>query len=510
MRASRNVISSFAASIWTAAVGLLVLPVYLRYIGVESYGLIGFLLTLQAWFLLLDMGLSPTTSREMARFSGGQHSAQGICDLLTSMEMVYAAVALLLALGLAAASRWLATDWLQLRTLSIDEATRALMLMAPIVAFQWMATLYRSAINGLQQQVLLGGLTVAMVSMRALATLAVLAWFAPTLEAFVLTQSVTLLIEAIALRWYLRRSLPAGRGQFSLKALKAVWQFAAGITAITVLATLLNQLDKLLLARLLTLEHFGHVSLAMTVIGAMAIVVIPVFNAAYPRFTELVASGQHDALAVEYHAFSQATAIAVLPIAATLALFSPYAVFAWTGDRQLTAFVAPIVSAWAVGSALNGLMHVPYALQLAVGWMRLSLILNAFAVAVMVPAILFFVPRYGAVAAGWIWTVLNSCYFTVGIMVMHRRVLKGEMARWYLRDVGIPCAATLAAILLCWMAQPHLNLVGRVQSAAFTAAALIFSGTCAMVSTPAGRRLLRACLSALNYRQEVIAAKSRP
>lgn len=59
------------------------------------------------------------------------------------------------------------------------------------------------------------------------------------------------------MRWYLDRRLPIERGRFSMVALKGVWRFAAGISAITVLATLLNQIDKSLLAKLLNLEAFG-------------------------------------------------------------------------------------------------------------------------------------------------------------------------------------------------------------------------------------------------------------
>jgi O-antigen/teichoic acid export membrane protein len=336
VRTSLNMLSGFAAGGWSALVGLVVLPFYLKYLGIEAFGLVGFLLTLQAWFLLLDMGLSPTTSREMARFSGGQHSQQGIRNLFTSLEWVYALIAVFLALTLVAGARWLVSDWLQLKSLRPEVAAAALSLMAAMVAIQWMAMLYRSAINGLQRQVWLGGLTIALSSLRALASVAVLAWISPTLNAFVLAQSACYLMEAAVMRWYLGRRLPVARGRFSMAALKAVWQFAAGISAITVLATLLNQIDKLLLAKLLNLEEFGYFSLSMSVIGTLSIIVSPLFNAAYPRLTELAASGQNKVLSAEYHAFSQIAAFTILPIAATLAVFSSQAVYAWTGDRKLT------------------------------------------------------------------------------------------------------------------------------------------------------------------------------
>ena len=62
------------------------IPLYIKYLGIEAYGLIGLFAVLQAWLVLLDMGMSPTLSREMARFTGGHHSPQSIRDLLRTLE----------------------------------------------------------------------------------------------------------------------------------------------------------------------------------------------------------------------------------------------------------------------------------------------------------------------------------------------------------------------------------------------------------------------------------------
>ena len=43
------------------------LPMYIKYMGAEAYGLVGFFSMLQAWFNLLDLRLTPTIGRETAR-----------------------------------------------------------------------------------------------------------------------------------------------------------------------------------------------------------------------------------------------------------------------------------------------------------------------------------------------------------------------------------------------------------------------------------------------------------
>ena len=62
-----NVIFNYVGRIYASLVGILIFPLYLRHLGAEGYGLVGFFTLLQGGMQLLDLGLSPTLSREVAR-----------------------------------------------------------------------------------------------------------------------------------------------------------------------------------------------------------------------------------------------------------------------------------------------------------------------------------------------------------------------------------------------------------------------------------------------------------
>ena len=62
----RNIYFNYASQAYVALVGIAMVPLYLKYLGLEAYGLIGFFATAQAWIQLLDFGLSPTLGREAA------------------------------------------------------------------------------------------------------------------------------------------------------------------------------------------------------------------------------------------------------------------------------------------------------------------------------------------------------------------------------------------------------------------------------------------------------------
>ena len=81
MSVKRNIIANYAGSAVTTLLSVALVPVYIRYLGIEAYALIGLFAVIQAWLTLLDFGMTPTLGREMARFGAGAVSAQGIRDL---------------------------------------------------------------------------------------------------------------------------------------------------------------------------------------------------------------------------------------------------------------------------------------------------------------------------------------------------------------------------------------------------------------------------------------------
>lgn len=488
----RNLIANYLGSGWSALMGLVFLPVYIRYLGIEAYSLIGVFASLQVWFWLLDMGLSHTLNREMARFTSGVHTPQSIRNLLKTMEIVYLGVAVLLALLVTGFSSWIAADWLKVQTLSTETVTQALSITGVIISFRWMGTLYRSAIIGLQHLVWLNSTDASFSTIRGVGSIAVLAYVSPTIQAFFIFQGTVFAIETAVLAWQIRRCLPAPpqSPRFSMDALKGIWRFAAGMTTLTLLNTLLTQVDKLLLSTLLPLEQFGYFTLATTVAGAISLLIGPIVNVATPRFTKLVAAKDEKTLAEQYHKFAQLLTIVIAPASLVLYFFSREIIFLWTRDIATTQAVAPIVSVWVIGTALHGVMHIPYRAQLAYGWTTLSVIVNSIAVVIIVPAFLILIPRYGVMAAAWIWVAVNAGFMLFAISAMHARILKQEKWKWYRADIFGPLLAGLSfAVGMVALAATHTGM-SRLTEAAFLAVGAIFVLIATAAVTQLGRQAM--------------------
>jgi O-antigen/teichoic acid export membrane protein len=245
------------------------------------------------------------------------------------------------------------------------------------------------------------------------------------------------------------KSLPTSniRPKFKLKAVVDIWKFASGVMLVTFLAILLTQVDKVLLSRLLSLESFGYYTLAATLAGVLYMIVGPVTAAFYPRLVALYTNQNQSLLVSTYHQGAQLVTLLTATPVLLITMFPKELVFIWSGDVGLAESVAPILSIFVVGVFLNGLMHMPAQLQLACGWISLSIKTNLLAVAALVPALFWVVPSYGALGASWIWVALNLCYVVFAIQFMHKKLLTLEKWKWYFHDLLLPTVGPVAIIL---------------------------------------------------------------
>lgn len=424
--------------------GIVFVPLYIKSLGIEAYGLIGMFAILQAWMTMLDMGMTPTITREMARYkAGGAINAELMLDLLRSVEWICAGIGLLIVGVFWFASPLLASSWLKLDKLSIDVVSQAIFIMGFVLATRLWEEVYKGAIRGMQQQVWLNGAQAILATFRWAGVLFVIIWLSPTIQAFFIWQGLISLISVLVYAQKTYQWMPRAfrGGQFSIKAIKSVGRFAGGMAVITLLALLLTQIDKLLLSGLLSLVQFGYYALAGLVVGGLSQLIIPINAAIYPKFTELVTNQEKAKLIKTYHDSCQLMAAIIIPPALILSAFAKPILLLWTNNQELTDSVAPILSLLVIGTLLNGLMNVPYMLQLAHGWTGFAVRMNLVAIIIIVPAVLLVVPRYGAIGASWVWVALNAGYVLIGVHFMYRRLLTEQKWRWYRQSVASPLLA---------------------------------------------------------------------
>ncbi len=444
-----HLLANYLGQGWAALMAVAFVPVYLRVLGLEAYGVIGVFFFMQTLATLLDVGMTPMVNREMARYVAGERSKESASDLLRTTLVLVGLCALVLALGVGFGADWITREWLRPRQLDRDEAATAICIIGTLIALRLLEGVYRGALLGLHQAVRLNTVMALSATARWGGAAAVIVWIAPRLDLFFAWQAAVSLTTTALLGVQVRRCLsPAPlRSPIAWAVLSGVWRFAGGALALTALGLLLTQADKLLLVRWLSLENFGVYSTAWTAAAALYQLVIPITQTYFPRFTALCAGSDTEALAYAYHQAACLLALCLVPPALVLVFFGEAVLRVWLGDVRVASAAAPVLSLLALGVLMNGLLHVPHALAMARGWLRFGLLANSVAVLLYFPLLLWCSKMAGGLGAAAAWALLHTTYLLVGMQFFHRTLLPGEKWTWYWRDMALPLSAATAACL---------------------------------------------------------------
>ena len=447
---AHNIIANFAGKTWKGIFGLAFVPIYINIMGIEVYGLIGIFLSLSALFALLDMGLTATLNRELSRLSVAENSAQESRNLVRTFEVVYWGIGIVIGVAVIILAPLLAKYWINSTSISSETIEQALLIMGILLASQWPGAIYSGGLRGLQRQVALNVIKSISIMVRHGGAVLVLLFISPSILLFFLWQFFVALITTIVLAVRLWKLLPKSghRSKFDKELLAKNWRFASGMMGISLVTILLTQLDKIILTKMLTLEMFGYYMLALYVANTLRGLVIPIFSALFPKFTQLVASAEERNLITLYHKSCQLLSIFVLPLTITIAVFAKEILTLWLGDTMAVQNSHQILTLLTIGTALNALMILPYALQLAYGWTKLAFYKNVVAIIFLVPLMMWMVQMYQGIGAAWVWIILNLAYLIFEVPIMHRRLLKGEMGKWYILDVFLPILIVTAIGLI--------------------------------------------------------------
>lgn len=467
MSLKRNILASYATQIYVTLVGILILPLYLKYMGAEAYGLVGFFTMLQAWFNLLDMGLTPTVARETARFRGGATDATSYRRLLRALQLIFFAVALLGGGAMFVLSGHIADGWLKVQTLPFAQVKLALQLMALGVALRWMSGLYRGCISGSERLVWLGGFNAFVATLRFVGVLPVLIWVGQSPTVFFTYQLLVAVIELVGLAakaYSLFPGVPAGQQLGWSPAslflpIKSVLKFSLTIAFTSSVWVLVTQTDKLLLSKLLPLADYGYFTLAVLAASGVMMISGPISGALMPRMARLQAEGDEAGLIALYRNATQIVAVIAIPACLVLAFFAEQVLWIWTGDAHAATQAAPVLRLYALGNGFLAIAAFPYYLQFAKGDLKLHLIGNALFVLLLIPALVWATWQYGVIGAGYAWLGVNSVYFLIWVPKVHSRFVKGLHTQW-LRDIGpTVCLAGLAgALIYCLGTWPRERL----------------------------------------------------
>jgi O-antigen/teichoic acid export membrane protein len=443
-----------------ALVGIFFVPVYVKLIGIESYGLVSFYATLVGTLSFMDLGLSTAISRQIAIDRSQKTDLKNTYDLIFSVELIYWGIAIILGLLIILGSSFIATSWISAKDLPVEVIRESVILMGIVFAFQFPMSIYNGAMIGFEMQIQNGLITALLSLIKAVGVIFILMYVEASVEMYFLWQiAITVLFTAI-LRIYVWRQAFVSkiRSVFSIEQLKKIWSFALGMAGISAITFFITQLDKIVVSRMLSLEYLGYYSLAFLISSAINQLISPMQPVVFPKLAALISVNDRTSIIQLYHRMARWISIIIFPIGCVLFVFADEILFFWSGNAQLTENTAAILRVTVIGSVCNCMIWVPYLFMLAKGNTRFTIIQNLIAIVIMVPTLYFLTKNYGAFGASLVWLIINAGYVLISVPIFHYIFLKGELLNWYKNDIVLPLFISVLLVFTIKLFQTQLAI----------------------------------------------------
>jgi O-antigen/teichoic acid export membrane protein len=421
-------------------VAFLFTPVFVRMMGIEAYSLVALFITFLSVTFVLDFAFGATMTRELARYSLTPEKADEARDLARSLEHLYLYVGLLLAAGCYFASPWISAHWLNLRTLSFETVRNSVALMGFAIGLQVPLGMYVGGMYGLDRQPVLNLTQFVMSVLRYGGAVAAMLVFEARPEVFFSWQLAFSFVQTLVMRSLLWRYIPAGSRspRFSLSVLRGTFHFTSRVTGTAIASFIVNQLDKIVLSKLMPLPVLGSYQIGNQLGNATRLPSTLLETVVMPRMVIHAEKGDHAAMRVLYHESCQMVALITLPFAAAMLFFAEPLVTLWIGNGTVAAAAAPVAAILTLGSALNALVRVPAGVTLARGWAAFGLYESIISGIVFVPMLIVLIHFHGATGAASAWLILNIGYLLIDIPIIHARMLPGEIRSWIVWSAATP------------------------------------------------------------------------
>ncbi len=419
MSLKKNILAIYGATGVIALAPILAMPWYLSALGPGQFGLISFVMMLQAVFGLLDAGMSQALVREFAERLHGNDTLRddhGAARLLLGFERVYwllgfsvAGIALLL-------SRVIATHWLKLGDVPFALGGLAVQGSAVLFAAQFPGSLYRSLLVGAQAHIPLSRVMLIFAVLRHGGGVAAIMLF-PSLAVYLIWHAALALMETgvrAVLAWHTlgttRRKLKLGA---PVTIPRSVWKMVMGLSGSALLGTLTVQMDRIVLSRMVSIEQLGYYTLAASAAIGLLQLINPLQQAVLPHAVSLRENG-----AVLYRLYWKLFGIiAAISLAATLGylFLGEWLLGIWLHDLSVVKEVRSLLSILLIGTMLNAFYAIGYINWIVHGQVRHILFVNGLSCAIAAVLIPQLVSWKGTMGATFGWLSINLVGFALSL-----------------------------------------------------------------------------------------------
>lgn len=421
-----NTVYGFLGLGWTSLLSIVTVPIYIRVLGHEEWGIVAACLSLQLLANFADSGFSQIVPRWIAKDS---QSAHAISEYMTVFRVLYFFIAIILLIFIQLSSGFMAVSWFNVSSERVPELENCLRVVSVQLFFQLMNNLNVGYWNGTQNQARIFFHTCGFATLKHVATMLLIYWWCRDALAYVIGFCIVACVE------FFFNTYSVGQGRLwdaelfrkfrkYTVFLKEVSSLSGGI----LIGLLVSQLDRIVLSKVLPAEQFGVYIVVLTLSQAFLQLQSPISRAFFPVLVKGISGG--DVMLWKRFGFfvTGVMLTATFPIVVAI-FFAGWLLNVWLGNVFFVDNGKFALQLLLLGVAINTLYGCIYQLMIAAGRSSLVLRFNLTALVMLVVGVLLSWDDLVLSSGGYIWIFWNSVLLALGggwVILSGRKIVVRE------------------------------------------------------------------------------------
>lgn len=444
-----------------ALLAVLTVPVVVRYLGQEDYGLLMLVTSIMGYFALIDINVTAASTKFVA-----QHHAQGahreVNQTVSFGLLIYLAIGLVGGAALWTFATPLATSVFKISTARQADAVRALE-WAALGFLMGQVQVYLQSLPGALARYDLAGsveagfgvilplLTVALLMLGG--GLVELIWLRIALSGLQALGVLLWLVRRMRLRW----ARPDGETRRSMLSFSA-FAFLSRFAALTY-----SHGDKLIIGAVVGAGPLTLFAVPTMLVNRVMALLFRLAAVMFPHASQMAAQARMAELQTAYFTAARLLCFLNGATALLLALLAPAILTVWMGPR-FAATSATILTLMALAQWLDSLTHVPSLVNDGLGHPKVSGLFAVTRALLGLALIATGVAQAGIVGAAWAHLAAALLLGVAFLGYVHGRTLPFPLSTWLLQATLKPTAALLPGVavgvlLRGWAGQGWVPLI---------------------------------------------------
>lgn len=333
-------------------IGLAIVPIIIKFIGVEGYGVWIMIQTLLTYSSVADMGLSPAITKYTAEYDG-HNDHNKIIEIFNTLFVVYVFLCILL-FFIVFACKGLIVDTL-IRPVNIPKETVSFALMIAMLVFvcNMAFSVYPSFLNGLQRMDVTNKIDSISSIIKFVASILLL-YFGGGIKGLALAGGVSCIITIIMYVYNCKRIAPYltfNPFLFNFKTLKEIWGFSMYGAMNNVVAMIHLQLDKLIINYFLGVNSLAFYDIAHRLVfflwGLCGSFVVPIM----PAISSVHAVSGIEKTKEVFRTTFKFFSLIICPLFLFVSVFADNLIISWLGNGYENAI--PVLRILSIAYMIN-------------------------------------------------------------------------------------------------------------------------------------------------------------